>query len=328
MNNYFQNLTLFEGKGEFMQSTNTILMISPIAFYYNAETAQNNYFQEKPSRSFDEIQINALAEFDAMVNLLRENGLNVIVVKDTLQPHTPDSIFPNNWISMHSDGKVGLYPMFATNRRTERREDILDTLEENGFEISEIIDYTAAEDENLFLEGTGSIILDRENRLAYAAISPRTDEDLFIEFCEDFEYTPIIFTANQTVNEERMPIYHTNVMMCVADKYAIICLDTIDDKKEKKLVVETLKNTDKEIINISEKQMHQFAGNMLQVNNGKEVFLVMSKSALDSLSPDQIGQIEKYNQIIAPAIPTIEKLGGGSARCMMAEVFLPKSNNR
>lgn len=306
------------------QSTDTLLMIEPVAFYYNAETAENNFFQQKPERTREEIQEQALKEFRSMVELLRSNHINVITVKDTELPHTPDSIFPNNWISMHSDGKIGFYPMFAENRRTERREDILEVLEDNGFQISDIIDYTSAEEEDVFLEGTGSVILDRENEIAYAAISPRTDEELFIEFCEDFEFTPVTFTANQTVNGERLPIYHTNVMMCVADKYVIICLDTIDDKKEKKFVAETLKSSGKVIIEISESQIHSFAGNMLQVNNGKDTFLVMSKSAYDSLNSDQISKIESFDKILAPEIPTIEKLGGGSARCMIAEVFLPK----
>ena len=307
------------------QSTDTLLMISPVAFTYNAETAENNYFQNEPERQPEEIQRKALAEFNSMVDLIKSKGVNVIVVQDTHLPHTPDSIFPNNWISMHADGSVAFYPMFAENRRDERREDILDILEENGFEINEITDYTAAEEEDIFLEGTGSIILDRENQLAYAALSPRTDEALFIEFCEDFEFTPIVFTANQTVNGERLPIYHTNVMMCVADKYVIICLDSIDDKSEKKMVVQTLQKSGKEIIEISEAQMHQFAGNMLQINNGSKTFLVMSDSAYKSLNEDQIKKIESYDEIIAPAIPIIEKLGGGSARCMIAEVFLPKA---
>ena len=308
------------------QSADTILMISPVAFGFNAETAKNNYFQNAPNKSNELIQKQALEEFNSMVGLIREKGVKVIVVQDTPEPHTPDSIFPNNWISMHEDGKIGLYPMYAENRRTERREDLLDVLEENKFYIHEVIDYSSAEEEDIFLEGTGSIILDRENQLAYAAISPRTDEALFIEFCEDFEYTPITFTANQSVNGERLPIYHTNVMMCVADKYAIICLDTIDDKKEKKMVAETLKNSGKEIIEISEEQMHHFAGNMLQVNNGKQTFLVMSKTAFNALNESQLNKIKQFDEIIAPAIPTIENLGGGSARCMMAEVFLPKAN--
>lgn len=307
------------------QTTNNIMMIKPVAFYYNSETATNNYFQKKPKESSDEIQEKALEEFNAMVEKLRSKGVNVITIDDNPMPHTPDSIFPNNWISTHQNGKVGLYPMYAENRRTERRADILDKLEELGFEIKSTIDYSLAEEDNLFLEGTGSIILDRENSLAYAAISPRTDEELFIEFCEDFEYTPIIFTANQTVDSEREAIYHTNVMMCVADKYVVICLDTIDNTKEKKFVSETIIESGKEIISISEEQMHKFAGNMLQVkNNDDKSFLVMSESAFDSLSQKQLAQINKYDEIISVAIPTIETLGGGSARCMMAEIFLPK----
>lgn len=306
------------------QTTHTILMIEPVAFYYNAETAENNYFQSKPSKDETQIQHQALEEFNGMVAKLRAKGIYVITVQDTLIPKTPDSIFPNNWISTHQDGRVGLYPMFAENRRTERREDILDILEENGFEIDETIDYSAAEEENIFLEGTGSIILDRVNRLAYAALSDRTNEDLLAEFCEDFDYTPIVFTAYQTVEGQRKPIYHTNVMMCVANRYAVICLDSIDDIEEKKLVTETLENSGKKIIEITEEQMNHFAGNMLQVDNGENQFLVMSQSAYESLSKEQIETIESYNEIISVNISTIETLGGGSARCMMAEVFLPK----
>ena len=308
------------------QYTNTILMVEPVAFYFNDQTAVNNYFQHKPEVTRDEIQAIALEEFRGMVSTLRSKGVNVITIQDTLQPHTPDSIFPNNWISTHDNGNVVLYPMFAKNRREERREeDVLSFLESKGFKINDIIDYTEAEEEEIFLEGTGSIILDRENHIAYAAISARTDEELFIEFCEDLEYTPIHFTANQTVNGERLPIYHTNVMMCVADKYAVICLDTIDDKKEKALVVEMLKDTNKEIIAITENQMHQFAGNMLQVEGlGGQKYLVMSNTAFQSLTQDQVKSIEKFDQILPVHIDTIEKLGGGSARCMMAEVFLPK----
>lgn len=310
------------------QYTNTILMIEPVDFRYNEETAVNNYFQSQIEESQETIQQKALAEFQGMVSKLREHGVNVIVLKDTPEPHTPDSIFPNNWISFHENKMVALYPMFAKNRRDERREeDVLELLGEKGFDVEEIMDYTSAEEDDIFLEGTGSIILDRVNRIAYAAISPRTDEGLFLEFCEDFEYTPIIFEANQTVNGERMPIYHTNVMMCVADQYAVICLDTIDNKSEKKAVVESLKATGKEIIAISEEQMHQFAGNMLQVGGmGEAKYLVMSQTAYNSLTPKQIQTIEQYNPIIAVDIHTIETLGGGSARCMMAEVFLPKEN--
>ena len=309
------------------QYTNTILMIEPVDFRFNEETAVNNYFQNKADEPAESVQEKALAEFRNMVSKLREHGVNVIVLKDTPNPHTPDSIFPNNWISFHENKMIALYPMFAKNRRAERREeDVLDLLGEKGFDTEEVMDYTSAEEDDIFLEGTGSIILDRENKIAYAAVSPRTDPGLFLEFCEDFEYTPIIFEANQTVNGERMQIYHTNVMMCVADEYAIICLSTIDEKSEKKLVTDTLTNTGKQIIDITEEQMHKFAGNMLQVGGiGNSKFLVMSQTAYDSLTKYQITEIEKYNPIIAVDINTIETLGGGSARCMMAEVFLPKA---
>jgi len=307
------------------QYTSTILMVEPTAFYYNPETAVNNYFQTETTVSQEEIQAQALVEFNGMVSALRSKGVNVITLKDTPKPHTPDSIFPNNWISFHENGNVVLYPMFAQNRRDERREeDVLNLLEEKGFFVEDILDFTSAEEEEIFLEGTGSIILDREYELAYACISQRTDEELFIEFCEELEYTPVIFHANQMVDGERKPIYHTNVMMCIADKYAIICLDSIDDKKEKKAVCDYLKESNKEIIAITEVQMNHFAGNMLQVGGLGQAYLVMSQTAFDSLTDEQKAAIEKYNPILPVKIDLIEKLGGGSARCMMAEVFLPK----
>lgn len=307
------------------QYTSTILMVEPTAFYYNPETAVNNFFQTETNDSKENIQAEALKEFNQMVSDLRSKGVNVITLKDTPTPHTPDSIFPNNWISFHANGNVVLYPMFAKNRRDERREEeVLSLLEEKGFLINDVIDFTSAEEDEIFLEGTGSIILDRENELAYACISQRTDEDLLIEFCEELEYTPVIFHANQTVNGDRKPIYHTNVMMCIADKYAVVCLDSIDDKKEKKNVCEYLLESGKEIIAITEAQMHQFAGNMLQVGGLGQSYLVMSQTAFNSLSDDQKTKIENYNPILPVKIDLIEKLGGGSARCMMAEVFLPK----
>ncbi|MDO6853483.1 arginine deiminase-related protein [Cellulophaga lytica] len=310
-----------------MQVTNTILMIKPVGFRKNEQTAVNNYFQEDLDIKNAEINAKAQEEFDAFVNALQAKGVNVVVVNDTKQPDTPDSIFPNNWISFHSNGTVGLYPMFAENRRNERREDILDILEEKGFNIDHTIDYTSAEEEKLYLEGTGSILLDRVNKKAYCALSVRADEDLFIEFCEDFEYTPVVFTANQTVGGKRLPIYHTNVMMCLAEDFSVICLDTIDDKKERKNVVKHLKEDGKEVIAITEKQMHSFAGNMLQVlGKDNKRYLVMSSAAYNSLTKAQISVIEKTSEIIHSSLETIETCGGGSARCMMAEVFLPKTN--
>lgn len=306
------------------QITNTILMIRPVAFRMNEQTAVNNYFQEDLDLKNAVINTKAQEEFDAFVKKLRAVGVQVIVENDDLKMDTPDSIFPNNWVSFHADGMVGLYPMFAENRRRERREEVMDRLESEGYFIKGYMDYTSAEDEGFFLEGTGSLLLDRVNRKAYCALSARADEELVIEFCEDFEYLPVIFTANQTVEGKRLPIYHTNVMMALAENFAIICLDTIDDKQEKKNVVNNLKKDGKEIIEITEAQMHQFAGNMLQLQGAEHKYMVMSEAAHKSLRPDQIKAIEKHCKILSSNLETIETCGGGSARCMMAEVFLPK----
>ncbi len=308
------------------QVTNTILMIRPLNFRVNEQTTVNNYYQKNLDNILSEtINVKAQQEFDSFVEELRKVGVNVIVVDDTKESDTPDSIFPNNWVSFHANGNIGVYPMFAENRRQERREDILTIIEEKGFLINNIIDYTSAEDEGVFLEGTGSVVLDRVNQKAYCALSPRSDEDLFIEFCEDFEYFPVIFNANQTVNNKREPIYHTNVMMCVADAFTIICLDAIDDKKEKKNVIKHLIESGKEIISITEEQVSNFAGNMLQVvSNNNETYLVMSTSAYESLTTNQIQSIENHCKITHSSLDIIEACGGGSARCMMAEVFLPK----
>ncbi|MDO5106468.1 citrulline utilization hydrolase CtlX [Capnocytophaga sp.] len=307
------------------QITDTILMIRPVRFRMNEETAVNNYFQEQLDLKNEEINKKAQQEFDEFVQKLQNIGVNVIVIDDKYEQNTPDSVFPNNWISFHQTGNVALYPMFAENRRRERREDVLDLLEEKGFAIENVYDYTQAEDDNVFLEGTGSMILDRVNRKAYCALSPRADEELFIEFCEDFEYTPVIFKAFQKVDRTSKLIYHTNVMMSVGETFAIVCLDSIEDSKEKKNLTTHLKEDGKEIITITEAQMHQFAGNMLQVRGKNGAYLVMSGAAYRSLTPDQIKKIEKHCQIIHSDLETIETCGGGSARCMMAEVFLPKT---
>lgn len=308
------------------QTTNTILMIRPVNFRMNEETAVNNFFQEEIDLKNAEINEKATLEFDAFVEKLKAVGVNVIVENDDKALNTPDSVFPNNWVSFHENGDVAMYPMFAENRRRERREAIFLRLEKEGFKIKDIIDYTSAEEEGYFLEGTGSILLDRVNSIAYCALSPRADEELFIEFCEDFEYTPVVFTANQTVDGKRLPIYHTNVMMCLAETFAVICLETIDNKKERKQVVSNLEKTGKKVITITEKQMHQFAGNMLQVRGQDDaLYLVMSQAAHDSLSKSQKDLIEAHCPILSSALTTIETCGGGSARCMMAEVFLPKA---
>ncbi|MBQ0733621.1 citrulline utilization hydrolase CtlX [Aquimarina celericrescens] len=305
------------------QITNTIVMIRPVRFRMNEETAVNNYYQE--DTSIADANAKAQKEFDEFVKVLKKVGINVIVIDDDPDHNTPDSIFPNNWVSFHENGDVALYPMFAVNRRRERRPEVLDIIESSGFEIKNIIDYTNAEDEEVFLEGTGSLVLDRVNRKAYCALSPRADEDLLIEFCEDFEYTPIIFTAYQTVEDKRLPIYHTNVMMGVGETFAVVCMDCIDDKKERKNLVTHLKNDGKEIIAISEDQVNSFAGNMLQVvGSGDKRYLVMSSAAYHSLTKDQVTKIEQHCAILHSDLTTIETLGGGSARCMMAEVFLPR----
>ena len=309
------------------QTTNSILMIRPVAFRMNEQTAVNNYYQ-KVLDGLIPATVNAKAqqEFDTFVEKLRAVGVDVTVVDDTLEPSTPDSVFPNNWISFHQNGDVALYPMFAENRRQERREEILDMLEDKGFVIHNIVDYTLAEEDGFFLEGTGSLLLDRANSKAYCALSPRADEELFIEFCEDFDYAPVIFEAFQTVDGERKLIYHTNVMMCLGETFAVICTDCIDDKKERKMVLDNLKENGKEIIIITEAQMNNFAGNMLEIRGTNDKrYLVMSASAHQSLTEKQVMQLEKHAEILSSSLDTIEACGGGSARCMMAEIFLPKN---
>ncbi len=309
------------------QTTNFILMIRPVAFRMNEQTAVNNYYQKViDGLSAQTVNARAQQEFDLLVAKLRKVGVTVFVVEDTLEPNKPDSIFPNNWISFHENGDVALYPMFAENRRAERREDILDILEDEGFKINQIVDYTSAEFDNVFLEGTGSLLLDRENGKAYCALSPRADEEVMIEFCEDFELTPVIFEAFQTINGERKLIYHTNVMMCLGDTFAVVCADSIDDKKERKMVLDSLRGDDKEIILISEDQVNNFAGNMLEVKGTNDKrYIVMSESAYKSLTKKQLNQLEAHVEIIHSSLDTIEACGGGSARCMMAEIFLPKN---
>ena len=309
------------------QTTNSILMIRPVAFRMNEQTAVNNYYQKVlDGLLLATVNAKAQEEFDAFVKKLRSVGVNVIVVDDTLSPDTPDSIFPNNWISFHENGDVVLYPMFAENRRLERREEILDILEDEGFVINEIMDYTEAEMDSIFLEGTGSLLLDRANGKAYCALSPRADEELFIEFCEDFDFAPVIFEAFQTVNGERKLIYHTNVMMCLGETFAVLCADAIDDKKERKMVIDSLKNDDKQVILITEDQVNNFAGNMLEVKGADDRrYLVMSAAAHQSLTKKQITELEEHVTILSSNLDTIEACGGGSARCMMAEIFLPRA---
>jgi hypothetical protein len=300
-----------------MNTTSHLLMIRPVHFAYNKETAVNNAFQVAGDER--NVQLKALQEFDQFVKLLRENGVQVLVINDSIEPHTPDSIFPNNWISFHNDGTIVLYPMFAPNRRQERKPEVLEQIRRQ-FNIRQVIDLSNHEDQHKFLEGTGSMVLDRDKNIAYACISPRTDETLLEVFCEDMNFHAVPFTA---LDEDGGQIYHTNVMMCVADRYVVICLDSIDDEQERKMVSQTIINSGKEIIEISLDQMNHFAGNMLQVHNeeGKKL-LVMSSRAYFALANDQLEKLESYNTIIHAPLDTIESNGGGSARCMMAEIHL------
>ena len=301
-----------------MQTTSHILMIRPVSFGFNAETAVNNAFQVKSNE--EDVQHKALQEFDAFVNVLRQNGVDVTVVEDTLEPHTPDSIFPNNWLSFHEDGSVLLYPMYAVNRRSERKQHVLDTIAEK-FSITKEIDLSDYERDNIFLEGTGSMVLDRDNKVAYACLSPRTDEKILLEFCKRMDYTPVLFHA---VDADGRAIYHTNVMMCVADKYVVICFDAVEDDEEKITLINAILQTGKAIVDITIAQMNHFAGNMLQIeNNEGEKLLVMSTQAYEALSDEQRKNLSSFNRIVHSPLTTIEANGGGSARCMMAEVHLP-----
>ncbi|MGM9479342.1 citrulline utilization hydrolase CtlX [Pedobacter sp. GSP4] len=300
------------------QTTNHILMIRPVDFKFNEQTAGNNKFQVASTES--NVQTQALKEFDGFVALLRKNGVDVTVVDDTLQPETPDSIFPNNWVSFHEDGSIYLYPMFSENRRLERRKEILEGLKDK-FEVNHISDLSFYEMQHAFLEGTGSMVLDRTNKIAYACLSVRTDEEVFDNFCMLTGYEAVAF---QAVDDTNFPIYHTNVMMCIGDRFAVICLDSIPDPEERLNVTISLKGSGKEIIEISLEQMNKFAGNMLQVSNAEhESLLVMSEQAYLSLNADQIAALEQYSRIIYAPLYTIEKNGGGSARCMLAEIHLP-----
>lgn len=300
-----------------------VLLVEPVSFGFNQETAVNNFFQSQSSPlTAEEIQGRALKEFYGLRDALTEKGIEVITIKDTEQPRTPDAVFPNNWISFHEDGQIVLYPMFAPNRRMERRQDITKILAKHHIQINNIVDFTFWETENRFLEGTGSMVLDRRRKIAYAALSDRTDKSAFLQYCCTFGYEPIIFEAFQSVNGERKPVYHTNVMLCVADTYAVICSESIDDERDRDTVLNALRNSGKKIIDITEEQMHGFAGNMLQLSNqAGQRFLVMSQQAYDVLTINQREELKQINELIVCAVPTIESIGGGSVRCMIAEIF-------
>ncbi|CAF1029796.1 unnamed protein product [Rotaria sordida] len=312
------------------QSTNHIIMIRPACFCFNTETAISNAFQNDQYAdlsSADKIQQQALKEFDHMVEKLRSNDVHVDVFDDTLSPIKPDAIFPNNWFTTHSDGTIILYPMLAENRRLERREDLIKKLSQI-YHVTAIIDLSIYEQRNQYLEGTGSLVLDRINKIVYAVRSPRTHEIIIQHFTKlmNYQQPPIIFDS---VDDKQKPIYHTNVMMAIGTYVAIICLDSIIDKDQRKTIVKLLEqNGKRKIINITLEQMKYFAGNMLEIQNKQgHYLLVMSKTAYNSLNDEQRNLIEKTNtQLIYFDVSTIEQCGGGSVRCMIAENFLYQNN--
>lgn len=302
-----------------MQTASHIMMIHPVNFSFNAETAVNNAFQVKDPEGAQE---KAEAEFNGFVTMLRDNGIDVLEIHDTPNPYTPDSIFPNNWISFHDDATICLYPMFAENRRKERKPEFVQAIE-NKFLVKREIDFTHFESRGRFLEGTGSMVLDRDYKIAYACLSPRTDKEVLEEFCAVMGYEAITFLS---VDENAQPVYHTNVMMCVAYQYVVICMDSIPAAEHKR-VAEVIRRSNKQLIEITLNQMHHFAGNMLQVQNNKgEKLLVMSTQAYRSLTAEQVDRLAHFNRIVHAPLNTIETNGGGSARCMMAEIFLPRKN--
>jgi hypothetical protein len=307
---------------ETAQTTSHILMVRPANFGYNEETAASNAFQSNDNTLTQaEISQKALAEFDAFVEKLRKAGVDVIVAEDTNRPLKPDAVFPNNWVTFHQTGTIVTYPMAASVRRLERRDDIIRAIQER-FRVEQKIQLQEYEEIDQFLEGTGSMIIDRPNKLVYACLSPRTHIDLLVRYCKLMGYTPVPFHA---VDGNGMEIYHTNVMMALGETFVVICLDTVQSEIEENMLLNKFAASGKEIIEITLDQMMNFAGNMLQVrNNSGETFLVMSGQAFDSLKDEQIAQISRHTNIISSPIPTIETYGGGSARCMMAEVFLPE----
>ena len=300
-----------------MQTTNQVFLVRPASFSYNKQTARSNAFQTITALSPVEIQTKALEEFDAFVMTLRTAGIQVEVFEDTPEPIKPDAVFPNNWISVHEDGTIVLYPMCTPNRRLERKQAVLDWLDEEKPFIT-IIDYTVYEDQGRFLEGTGSIVFDHLNKKAYACLSPRTDQGLFENLMVHLGYTAISFNASDKANQA---IYHTNVMMSIGKGFVVICLESIKSKLERQEVIQELEKSGLDIVRISLEQVEHFAGNMLALRIGEQQVLVLSQSAFDCLTTEQKEQLEQYTKLLALPIPTIELIGGGSARCMITEVF-------
>ncbi|HYF32385.1 MAG TPA: arginine deiminase-related protein [Chitinophagaceae bacterium] len=302
-----------------MPAASTILMIRPAAFSFNEQTAANNFFQSQPKLQASEIQQQVLDEFDNMTRLLVEQDIEVLVIEDTPEPAKPDAIFPNNWFCTLPSGIIAVFPMFAANRRIEKRDDILQWLTEN-FQTTGVQDWSEYEAEGRFLEGTGSMVIDHDNKIIYACRSQRTDTSVLEKFASAHGYHALAFSA---ADQNGRPIYHTNVMMCIGNGFAVVCADAIADETERIAVTQLLESTGHDIIRISLQQMHAFAGNMLQLQNMRgELFIVLSASAWNSLREDQHNQLQSFAQPLVIDVPTIEKIEGGSVRCMMAEIFL------
>ena len=304
------------------QSTSKIMMIRPLQFGFNKETAESNEFQQADfaQNTAQDVQEKAREEFDMLISQMKKAGIDVHVFEDNDEQFRPDAVFANNWVSFHQSGKVVLYPMMAENRRVERRLDIIEKLEKD-FKVEEIIDLTYFEKQGKFLEGTGSMVLDRRYKIAYACLSPRTHPEVLNAFAEALNYEPVVFSAS---DENDKPVYHTNVLMCVGDIFAVVCLEAIKDPDERQLVRSTLEDSNKYIVEISLAQMHHFAGNMLMVRNSRQnKFLIMSTQAYESLSKKQREILNDYASIFHSDLSVIEGNGGGSARCMMTEIHLP-----
>jgi len=306
------------------QAANALLMVRPVRFCYNTETAVDNAFMKDTSCGYKDPQVEAREEFDNYVSILRARGVEVACFEDTPEQHKPDSIFPNNWISFHEDGTLVLYPMKASNRRIERRADIIEALgKQYNYKITQKIDISDSEANERFLEGTGSIIFDYINRIAYACVSQRTDKDLLDSICAKLNFRVHAFTS---VDENGLEIYHTNVMMCLAERFALVCLQSIRNDQEREALVKSLTETGHEVIPLTYEQIRSFAGNALEVCNPEgNRFLIVSKKGYLSLTEEQKMTIEQHSEIVPIPLDTIETNGGGSARCMIADIRLPKN---
>ena len=305
-----------------MKPTHHVLMVRPASFRANEQTAATNYYQKQTSLTAAQSLMRAQSEFDALVSCLRMNSIKVTVVQDRLTPDTPDALFPNNWFALLGKGQLVLFPMFAENRRAERSNRIFEALSKVGYEVMHTVDYSVYEQKQQFLEGTGSMVLDHQHSIAYCALSARADAHLFHLFCEAFNFKPVVFHAFQTVGTARLLIYHTNVMMVLAPAFALVCLDAVDDPMERALLQDSLTFSGKIVIPLTEKQLTQFAGNMLALTAiDGTALLVMSTRAYDALTTKQLLQLQQYVKLVHSPIPTIEDLGGGSVRCMLAEIY-------